>query len=65
MSFQDKIKMFNQKKLPNNNLYDKNYNFTFKEVIKPNDLTNENKSKEIENKDIKKETNENNQKGKE
>jgi len=65
MSFQDKIKMFNQKKLPNNNMYDKNYNFTFKEVIKPNDLTNENKNKEIENKDIKKETNENNQKGKE
>lgn len=58
MSFQDKIKMFNQKKLPNNNLYDKNFNFTFRDAIKPNDLknelTNENKSKELENKDNKK-----------
>ena len=60
--------MFNQKKLPINNLYDKNYNFTFREAIRPNDikneLTNENKSKEIENKDIKKESNDNNQKDK-
>ena len=68
MSFQDKINMFNQKKLPINNLYDKNYNFTFREAIRPNDikneLTNENKSKEIENKDIKKESNDNNQKDK-
>ena len=68
MSFQDKVNMFNQKKLPINNLYDKNYNFTFREAIRPNDikneLTNENKSKEIENKDIKKESNDNNQKDK-
>ena len=68
MSFQDKIKMFNQKKLPNNNLYDKNFNFTFRDVIKPNDLknelTNENKSKELENKDNKKETIDNIQKDK-
>ena len=68
MSFQDKIKMFNQKKLPNNNLYDKNFNFTFRDAIKPNDLknelTNENKSKELENKDNKKETIDNIQKDK-
>lgn len=68
MSFQDKVNMFNQKKLPINNLYDKNYNFTFREAIRPNDLknelTNENKNKEIENKDIKKEPNDNNQKDK-
>ena len=68
MSFQDKIKMFNQKKLPNNNIYDKNFNLTFRDVTKPNDLKNEltieNKSKELENKDIKKEPNDNNQKDK-
>ena len=68
MSFQDKIKMFNQKKLPNNNIYDKNFNLTFRDVTKPNDLKNEltieNKSKELENKDIKKESNDNNQKDK-
>lgn len=70
MEFQDKIKMFNQKtKLPNNNFYDKNFNLTFREVMRPNesknDLSNENKSKKLENKDNKKETNDNSQKDKE